>query len=102
MITELEKQFAIDAINARLRIPQINMPGNEGVKEGFTEAIQALEKRYTSYDQIMSRSEQARCIVALTIDFIKEEIPFQIIERVPIKGYKETPVDNKRFSGSKK
>lgn len=82
---DVDYKAAIEAIKKRLEEPAMNRFCNAQVKIGYTEAIEVLENKVTEYSAIRCKGDQARCIVALAIDYQVGQCSFKLLTRVPIK-----------------
>lgn len=87
--TELQIKRTISRINYILAHKDIDKKINEGVKEGYTKAIEILTKnRVFNYDGLATaklKTVQGRAIVALTIDYLAGECRQSVLCKVPIK-----------------
>ena len=86
-MTDFEKQKTIDRVKKRLAERAISKPVNVPVKTGYTLALEVLEGKITTLEEIASRTEniQARCIAWLAMDYLKGECTAKALLGVPLK-----------------
>lgn len=78
----------ISAIKERMKDKRINRFCNSSVKQGYTKALEILEKGITSYPDANIESlktVQARAIAVLAVDFLNGECTEEVLAGVPIK-----------------
>lgn len=87
--TELQIKRTISRIKYKLAHKDIDKKINEGVKEGYTKAIEILTKNQVfNYDGLAPaklKTVQGRAIVTLTIDYLAGECRQSVLCKVPIK-----------------
>ncbi|ARK08853.1 hypothetical protein A6C57_00210 [Fibrella sp. ES10-3-2-2] len=84
--TEAQISQTIAYIKRRFNHPNMALPINRSVREGYTEAIRILAENVTSYSQIEELDTvQARAIAVLAVDYLNGECSQHAIINVPLK-----------------
>ena len=81
--TDTESKEVKERIQQRLEEKPINRTVNFGVKEGYTKAIEVLEKKELNYDGL--KTVQGRAIAAITLDYLYGTCTADVLCNVPIK-----------------
>ncbi len=81
--TDIEIQEISERILRRLEEKPINRTVNFGVKEGYTKAIEILEKKELNYEGL--KTVQGRAIAAITFDYLEGTCTAEVLCNVPIK-----------------
>ena len=91
--TEDQIEETIQLINDRLDLPEIDLPKNAAVKEGYEEAVDilVLDKRKLEDTNIRAlKTIQGRFIAGMALDYLLGDCKQDVLVNVPIKGVVNT------------
>jgi len=85
--TDFEKQKTTDRVKKRLAERAMGKPINAAVKTGYTLALEVLEGKITTLEEIVGRTEniQARSIAWLAMDYLVGDCTAKVLVSVPLK-----------------
>lgn len=85
--TDFEKQKTIDRVKKRLAERAMGKPVNVAVKTGYKLALDVLEGKITTLEDIVSRTEniQSRSIAWLAMDYLIGDCTAKTLLGVPLK-----------------
>lgn len=84
-ITEINE--TVSKIKRRIKPERIRNGKNEGVLEGYNAAIKILENGlFDPHDDIKKlKTDQARAIALLAVDYLKGEFSGELLTKIPIR-----------------